>query len=177
MVEVMGRHAQAAEEAIERESAQAQAMDDGAMKRLSLAIMPVFFRGTAKELDRGTSGPELATAVAALAESMLKLVLSGYPEHTRDEAMKVILEGLGEDIPVDLREARITLAAALLSEVDEQGVTHIISGDGNMEDDNLAFVRLEMKYYEGGGTPDERELMELLEKMTLADRDSAWDRR
>lgn len=52
--------------------------------------------------------------------------------------------------------------------VDEFGVTHIITGDGNLDDGNIAFVEGEMVKH--GATDDERELITLLKSMTEDDR-------
>lgn len=69
------------------------------------------------------------------------------------------------------REARIIHAATLLNRVDDCGITHIISSDGNMETEHIEFVEREMA---GGGTLDEKELIALLKSMSLDDREEAY---
>lgn len=64
-------------------------------------------------------------------------------------------------------------AIELMQSVDEFGVTHIITGDGNLEDGNIAFVEKGMKTR--GATDDERELIALLKSMTIDARYKVWD--
>lgn len=67
-------------------------------------------------------------------------------------------------------------AAELMRSVDEFGVTHIVTGDGNLDDDNLAFVEREMEKCNPPATDDERELIRLLKGMPVEDREELWDR-
>lgn len=61
----------------------------------------------------------------------------------------------------------------LMLSVDEFGVTHIITGDGNLDDDHIRFVETAME--KEGATADERELIELLKTMTEDDRYEMWE--
>lgn len=65
-------------------------------------------------------------------------------------------------------------AEELMRSVDEFGVTHIITGDGNVDDGCIAFVEKAMDAE--GATDDERELIVLLKAMTVEAREKLWDR-
>jgi hypothetical protein len=59
----------------------------------------------------------------------------------------------------------------LLQTVDEFGVTHIVTSDGNMDDDNLDYVEGQLQE---GGTLEEYELIALLRKTEADERDELW---
>lgn len=66
-------------------------------------------------------------------------------------------------------------AGELMRSVNEFGVTHIITGDGNMDDSHIAFVEKEMNTCSPPPTEDERELITLLKMMTIDAREGLWD--
>jgi hypothetical protein len=70
----------------------------------------------------------------------------------------------------------IERATELMQSVDEFGVTHIITGDGNLEDSHIAFVEKEMRTCTPPPTADERELIALLKAMTIDAREDMWER-
>lgn len=57
--------------------------------------------------------------------------------------------------------------------VDDFGVLHIIVSDGNVDDDHIAFCKAAMTTE--GGTAEERELLELLERMDEELRFWLWE--
>jgi hypothetical protein len=61
-----------------------------------------------------------------------------------------------------------------LAFVDDCGVTHVVSGDGNVDDRSLQFVGREIM--DTGGTWLERELIELLATLPLAERERIWEK-
>jgi len=63
-------------------------------------------------------------------------------------------------------------AVELMEVVDDFGVMHIVVGDGNVEDGNLAFVEKQMETE--GATAEERELIDLLKAMTVETRENVW---
>lgn len=66
-------------------------------------------------------------------------------------------------------------AAELLRSVNEFGVTHIVTADGNLDDSHLSYVETEMRTCIPPPTPDERELIALLKGMTIDARENVWD--
>ena len=55
--------------------------------------------------------------------------------------------------------------------VDEFGLMHIVVGDGNLEDEHLNYVAMEVA---NAGTPDERELLALLRSIPVDIRYELW---
>lgn len=121
---------------------------------------------------RGSDGRQRAVALPTTPESF-KVGYSG-PVAILAGGSREISEKLYEDmLPMgQLEEARIIRAATLINRVDDCGVTHIISSDGNVDDESIAFVECEMA---GVGTLDEKELIALLKQMTLEDRGEAYE--
>jgi hypothetical protein len=121
---------------------------------------------------RGGDGRHRAVALPVIPESS-KLGYSG-PVAILAGGSHDISEGLyrGELTMGQLQEARITRAAALINRVDDCGITHIISSDGNMEDEHIRWIESEIVLR--GGTRDEKELIELLKLMTLSEREEAY---
>jgi len=69
----------------------------------------------------------------------------------------------------------IERAAELMKSVNEFGVTHIITGDGNLDDSHIAWVEGQMKICSPAPTEDEHELISLLKAMTIDAREKMWD--
>lgn len=59
----------------------------------------------------------------------------------------------------------------LFKSVDEFGLMHIVVGDGNLEDEHLNYVAMEVA---NAGTPDERELLALLRSIPVDIRYELW---
>lgn len=58
--------------------------------------------------------------------------------------------------------------------VDGFGVTHIVSSDGNVDDENLKLVWSEMR--RKGAHPLEVELIDLLAKIPVSERERIWEK-
>lgn len=74
----------------------------------------------------------------------------------------------------DVQHLTEALILFRLEFVDECGVTHLVSADGNVSDENLKFVGREIMAE--GGTWLERELIELLATLPLAERNRIWEK-
>lgn len=73
----------------------------------------------------------------------------------------------------DRFHAAVLRIVELLKTVDEFGVTHIVSGDGNMDDENLDFVENQMKS-DLTTVAEDRELISLLRSLHPEAREAIW---
>lgn len=70
-------------------------------------------------------------------------------------------------------KAKIEKAIVLFHETDTTGVTHIASADGNLEDDNLDWIR--SRFAEQPPTPKDIEFMDYMDTLTEGERLLAFE--
>jgi hypothetical protein len=73
----------------------------------------------------------------------------------------------------DAIKSKIEKAVILFHEVDHYGVTHIASADGNLDDENLEWIRAQ--FFERPPAPKDIEFMDFIEGMTEGERILAYE--
>lgn len=70
-------------------------------------------------------------------------------------------------------KAKIEKAIILFHEVDQFGVTHIASADGNLEDENIDWIRAQ--FHTLPPTPKDIEFVDYMDKLTEGERMFAYE--